>query len=176
MKKTLLIIINIFIITGFGLAGPKWTDIMYHYQTGTIPPPHYYKYDLTINSAGFGTLVYYPDYSEMDSWVFALKFSEDDINKLDNIISESNILNESIPSLPDSLLPVGGPLQNMTVVLEQDPNLDQIPPRVSTPYFPAAGYKEKVDKIYDEIKNMVPQTTWDEIKTRKDEFIKNYKK
>lgn len=176
MKKIIFILLGFFIITGIVIPNTKWTDIMYHYQTGTIPPPYYYKYDLTINSAGFGTLVYYPDYSEMTSWVFALKFSEEDINKLDKLISESNLLNETIPSLPDSLHPIGGPLKSLTIVLEQDPNLDQAPPRIKTPYFPAEEYKEKINSIYEEIRNLVPQSTWDEIKTRKDEFIEKYKK
>lgn len=176
MRKLLIILFGLTIFCGNAKSDLKWTDIIYHFQTGTIPPPHYYRYDLTINSAGFGTLVYYPDYSEMDSWVFALKFSEEDINNLDKLITDSNFLNETIPSLPDSLLPIGGPLKNLTIVMAQDPNLDQVPQRIKIPYFPAEGYKEKIDALYGEIVKLVPQSTWDEIQTRKDEFIKNYKK
>lgn len=176
MKTLSIILLSLIILCGSIFSQAKWTDIIYHYQTGTIPPPNYYRYDLTINSTGFGTLVYYPDYSEMDSWVFALKFSEDDLNKLDKLINDSGVMTESIPSVPDSLLPIGGPLKNLTIVLAQDPNLDQAPQRIKMPYFPAEGYKEKIESLYNEITKIVPQSTWDEIKTRKDEFIKNYKK
>jgi hypothetical protein len=176
MKKIIFLILNLLIISGFSLAQTKWTEVTYHYQTGTIPPPHYYKYDFTVNSSGFGTLVYFPDYSEMTTWVYAVKLTEEEIAKLDRAITQSNILNETIPSLPDSMLPIGGPLQNLTIMMEQDPNLDQLPPRISIPYFPSKEYEEKVDGVYNEIKNLIPQSTWDEIKTRKDEFIKNYGK
>jgi hypothetical protein len=176
MKKTFAVSFCLIIFSGITLSDTKWSEIVYHYQTGTIPPPNFYKYDLTINSAGFGTMVYYPDYSEMDTWVFAVQIPAGEIEKLDKLISEPEIISGSVPSLPDSLKPIGGPLQNLTIILQQDPNLDQVPPRVTLPYFPAKEYEMKLNKIYGEIIKMVPQTTWDNIKARKDKFIEDYKK
>jgi hypothetical protein len=175
MKKTILTIFYILIITGLLMSQTKWTDIIYHYQTGSIPPPHFYRYEFTVNSGGFGTLVYYPDYSDVESWVYSIKIPDSEIKQLDEAVTKSRILDETVPALADSLRPIGGSIENVTVFLQQDPNLDQVPKRIITPDFPQKKYKERLEQLYISIKNLIPQSTWDEIKARKEEFIKNYK-
>jgi hypothetical protein len=160
MKKTILTIFYI---------------LIYHYQTGSIPPPHFYRYEFTVNSGGFGTLVYYPDYSDVESWVYSIKIPDSEIKQLDEAVTKSRILDETVPALADSLRPIGGSIENVTVFLQQDPNLDQVPKRIITPDFPQKKYKERLEQLYISIKNLIPQSTWDEIKARKEEFIKNYK-
>lgn len=175
MKKIIISAFSLLIITGLLSAQTKWTDITYSYQTGTVPPPHFYHYNFTVNSGGFGTLVYQPDYADTETWVYTIKLSDEEIKQVDDAIIKSKILDETIPALADTLKPIGGPLENVTVFLQQDPNLDQIPKRIITPDFPQKDYKEQLDKLYSVIKNLIPQSTWDEINTRKEEFIKDYK-
>jgi hypothetical protein len=86
------------------------------------------------------------------------------------------VLNETIPELPKEKIPDGGPSQNITITLQQDPNLDQTPPKIATPYFPEESYKETLAGIYSIIKNMVPDSVWTEINGRKAEYIKNNEK
>ncbi len=151
----------------------QWDEIVYHYQTGSVPPPYYSSYDLTINSTGTGTLVYSPNYGNDTNWVYKLCFSEESMKKINETITRSNVLNETIPALPDSLRPIGGSLQNISVQLPQDPSLDQTPPRIITPYFPEESYKETLEGIYSVIKEAVPKNIWDEINTKKEEYQKS---
>ena len=175
MRKIIFTAFNLLIITGLLMGQTKWTEITYSYQTGTVPPPHFYHYNFTVNSGGFGTLVYQPDYADTDTWVYTIKLSDQDIRKVDEAITKSKILDETIPALADTLRPIGGSLESVTVMLTQDPNLDQMPQKIVTPEFPEEEYKEQLEKLYSVIKNLIPQCTWNEINERKDEYIKNYK-
>lgn len=157
-------------------AQNQWEDLVYHYQTGTVPPPYYYSYDLTVTYSGTGTLVYSPGYGNDTTWVYNITFSQSDIDKLNEVIIKSNVLNEKTPALPDSLHPIGGSLQNISIQLPQDPNLDQVPPRIVTPYFPADSYKESLAEIYSVIQKMVSDNIWNEIHDRKEEYIKKHEK
>ncbi len=176
MKKILNLTLILVLSTGIVIAQNQWEEIVYHYQTGTVPPPYYYSYDLTINPSGTGTLVYYPNYGKDTTWVYNITFSQDDINRLSGAISESGVLTETISELPDSLKPIGGALQNISIQQPQYPNLDQTPPRIVVPYFPKPEFKEKIMALYSYIQKMVPENIWNEISLRKEEYIKNHEK
>jgi hypothetical protein len=175
MKKIIFSAFSLLIITGLLSAQTKWTEITYSYQTGTVPPPYFYHYNFTVNSGGFGTLVYQPDYPDTETWFYTIKLTHEEIKQVDEAIIKSKILDETIPALADTLRPIGGSLENVIVMLVQSPDLDQMPQKIVTPEFPQTKYKEQLDELYTIIKNLIPQSTWDEINARKDEFIKNYK-
>lgn len=176
MKKILNLTLYLVISTGIAIAQNQWEEIVYHYQTGTVAPPYYFSYDLTINPSGAGTLVYYPNYIKDTSWIYSIKFSVNDINKLSGEITESGVLDGTISELPDSLKPIGGSLQNISIQLPQDPNLDQTPPRITVPYFPKPAFMEKIMVVYTHIQKMVPDNIWDELHLRKEEYSKNHEK
>lgn len=176
MKKIIYISLMLTVFFSSALSQTGWEEIIYHYQTGTVPPPYFYSYDLTINISGTGTLVYSPSYGNDTTWAYNLNFSESDMKKLNEVIDRSNVLNETIPELPDSQKPIGGSLQNISIQLPQDPSLDQTPPKIVTPYFPEDSYKERLTGIYSVIQTMIPENVWSEIENRKEEFIKNNEK
>jgi hypothetical protein len=175
MKKITLIFVSIFLLTSHLYSQYEWSELIYHYQTGSIPPPYFYSYELRIASTGSGTLLYYPDYSEDTVWTFAINITEDDLKVLNSSILESNILGGQIPSVPDSQKPIGGPLENLTVILYQDPNLDQLPQQITTPYFPEKEYTEKLEKLSDLMKRFIPETTWKEIDYQREPNINQSK-
>lgn len=176
MRKIIFLCFILFAFNSSVCTQTQWDEVIYHYQEGTVPPPYFYSYDITINATGTGTLVYSPNYGNDTTWVYNLTISESDMNKLNEAITSSNILNEKIPELPNDKIPVGGPLQNISLQLQQDPNLDQTPPKIVTPYFPEESYTETLMGIYSVIKKMVPENVWNDINGRKAEYIKNYEK
>jgi len=176
MKKILSLTLILIFSTGAVIAQNQWEEIVYHYQTGTVPPPYYYSYDLTINPSGTGTLVYFPNYGKDTTWVYNITFSQDDINTLSSAISESGVLTGTISELSDSLKPIGGALQNISIQQPQDPNLDQTPPRIVVPYFPKPEFMEKIMVLYSFIQKIVPENIRNEINLRKEEYIKNHEK
>jgi hypothetical protein len=173
MKKITFFSIILMAFISSACTQAQWDEIVYHYQEGSVPPPYFYSYDITIGTDGTGTLVYSPNYGNDTTWVYNLTISESDMSKLNEAITRSNVLNETIPELPNEKIPDGGPSQNITITLHQDPSLDQTPPKITTPYFPEESYKETLTGIYSIIKNMVPDSVWTEINGRKAEYIKN---
>jgi hypothetical protein len=145
-----------------------WTDITYHFQTGTVPPPYYYSYELHINSGGECNLTYRPTYSNDSIWVYKFNLISDQINELDSIVIKSGVLTDSINSLPENKHPIGGSIKNIIITLYQDPTFDRMPPVIKTPYFPTAEFKEKLENLYDSAGALIPQNIWDEIKERKE--------
>lgn len=146
----------------------SWTDINYHFQTGTVPPPYYYSYELYINSGGSCSISYRPSYSNDSVWVYKFDLITDQLNTLDSSINKSGVLTDSITSLPENKHPIGGSLKNVVITLYQDPVLDRLPPVIRTPYFPSGDYKQKLENLYESIVLLVPQSIWDDIEMRKE--------
>jgi hypothetical protein len=145
-----------------------WTDVNYHFQTGTVPPPYYYSYELFINSGGSCSISYRPSYSTDSVWVYKFDLITDQLNTLDAAITNSGVLTDSITSLPENKHPIGGSLKNVVITLYQDPVLDRLAPVIRTPHFPTADFKQKLEDLYESIVSSVPQSIWDEIKERKE--------
>jgi len=175
MKKITLIFVSFVLLTSNLYSQYEWSELIYHYQTGSIPPPYFYSYELRITSTGPGTLSYYPDYSQDTLWTFAITVTEEDLEVLNSSIVKSNFLREQIPSVPDNQKPIGGSLQNLTIILYLDPNLDQLPQKITTPYFPENEYTERLAKLCDLMKSHVPEATWKEIEGLKEDHIKKNK-
>jgi hypothetical protein len=145
-----------------------WTDVNYHFQTGTVPPPYYYSYELFINSGGSCSISYRPTYSTDSTWVYKFDLITDQLNTLNGAITNSGVLTDSITGLPENKHPIGGSLKNVVITLYQDPVLDRLPPVIRTPYFPIVDFKQKLEDLYESIVSLVPQSIWDGIKERKE--------
>ncbi|RPI18224.1 MAG: hypothetical protein EHM58_06255 [Ignavibacteriae bacterium] len=168
MKKLVVLLTVILIpVMACSQSQQDWTELMYHYQTGSVPPQYYFSYDMTVAQSGILTLVYHPGYQTDSSWTYQLNVPADDIAHLNNAIKASGILNGTIPEAPQEHRPVGGPIQHVMLMLPQDPNLDQMPPRITTPDFPDDAYREKLAVLYEQIQKLVPASTWNEIETRR---------
>jgi hypothetical protein len=164
MKKYILIVL--FFVTSSACSQNEWTELTYHYQTGTVPPPYYYSYDAYLTNSGTLTLVYHHGYNDT-TWTYTIEVNADSLKALKEAIVSSGILTEKVEEISEMHRPIGGSLQNIRIVLPQDPNLDQMPPTITTPYFPA-NKKEELTNIYDKMKNLIPEATWNEIKVRKE--------
>lgn len=156
----------------------KWSTLEYSFRSGTMPPPYFYSYSILINSDdASGFLKYAFDYSQEDNppLEYKLTLSEEQMGILNEAIKESKVLCEEIESVPDSLQPIGGSVQNVKItIVNPDPNLDQPPRIIETPYFPIEEYKDGLENLYETINKLVPENIWEEIKTKKYEYIKQY--
>jgi hypothetical protein len=167
MKK--LIILFIFLLLPASvLSQSEWNELFFHYQTGTVPPPYYFSYDITAAPSGLLTLAYHTGYQTDSTWTYKLNIPAESFADLNKAIKESGVLTETIPELPQEHRPIGGALQHVMIILQQDPTLDQLPQRVTTPDFPEEAYKEKLNTLYEQIKKLVPASTWDEIAAKKE--------
>ena len=78
-----------------------------------------------------------------------------------------------------TLEPTGAPTQAEGLTSSggtyQDPNLDQLPQTITTPYFPEKEYTERLAKLYDLMKSYIPEATWKRIEGLKEGYIKKNK-
>lgn len=171
MKKYILFALLLFSTAVY--SQNEWTELTYHYQTGTVPPQYYYSYDAVLSYSGSLTLIYHPSYNDT-TWTYTMEANPDSLKALKEAIISSGILTEKIEEVSDMHKPIGGSLQNVRIVLPQDPNLDQMPPMITTPYFPANKKSELTD-IYNKIKNIIPEGTMSELKARKEKIFEEKK-
>jgi hypothetical protein len=166
MKKIILTILFANCVTLYSQT--EWTELTYHYQTGSVPPPYFYSYNINLNVSGKGQLVYFSSYSMDSSWVYDLNINDSVMNVLNEALKKSNIFTDSIIALSENRHPIGGSMQNVKIVLKQDSNLDQMPKTIVVPYFSEKEFKEGLEKLYKTIKEIVPQNLWDDIQSRKE--------
>jgi hypothetical protein len=154
-----------------------WSTVEYYYRTGPLPPPYYYEYTILINSDGTGNLKYKFDYSSENqpSLDYNLSFNSEKMTELNEALTDSRVLDIDIAAVPDSLHPIGGSLQKVKlIIVNPDPNLDQPPVVIDVPYFPTEEFKEGLDNLYEVINNLIPDKIWNEVKAKKDKYIKQH--
>jgi hypothetical protein len=167
MKK-LLILLVIMVIPRIAFSQTEWSELYYHYQTGSVPPAFYYSYDITVGSGGTVTLVYRPGYQPDSSWTYTFTYPIDTLARLNKAINESGILTETILEEPAEKRPIGGPIQNITILLSQSGDLDQMPKKINITSFPDEIYKKKLNAVYEQVTNLIPKETWDAISARRE--------
>lgn len=173
MKIMKILLPSLIILLLFSIsisAQYKWTDIQYHYQTGSVAPPYYYSYELYINSSGKGTIVYQSSYSadsNKKNITQEFELSSGEVTSLNKAILKSKVLTSEISEVPPEKRPIGGPLQNVILTKPMDPALDRKPDVIVTPYFPASTKQKKaLSTLYAKLKTYVPQAIWDEINSK----------
>lgn len=170
MKTIIFSIIGLFLLPGVQAeAQYEWTDIQYHFQTGSVPPPYYYEYDIYISATGTGSLAYHGGYESDTSkkdYTYDFNVLPDDLKSLDQRIQTSKVLTDAFEELEKH--PIGGSINRVFITMPQDPRIDHRPPRIETPYFPKSKkQKAALEKLYAKIKSLVPQSVWDDIESRK---------
>jgi len=153
-------------------SGPKWSSVSLMYESGPLPPKYQYSYTVTINSNGDGGVVCFVGTDPSNSSItYDFKCSPENIKIIGEAIKKSKILEDEITEMPEGKRPIGGHLEKVRVILEnENPNLDQ-PPRVKeSPYFPDEKYRTNLNSLYEIIKNRVPSNIWDDFEKKKSEY------
>lgn len=153
-------------------SGPKWSSVSLMYESGPLPPKYQYSYTVTVNTNGDGGMVGFigADASN-SSLTYDFKCNADCIKKISDAIKNSKLLEEDIAVLPEGKRPIGGHLEKVRVVLEnENPNLDQPPKVKESPYFPDEKYRSGLNSLYETIQKMVPASVWDDFEKKKSEF------
>jgi len=168
-KKTIFFVFAAVISISSTFSQYNWTDVQYHYQTGSVPPKYWYEYDIFINTSGKGSLVFhisYADDSTNRNAVYELNLTRTQVSDINTEIENSNVLTQKMEEMERP--PIGGSRQNMRISLPQDPRIDHMPSAIETPYFPKSeDIKTALEKLYDVIRSEVPQSVWDDIEIRK---------
>lgn len=158
--------------------GFEWNSIEYLYDIGSLPPIYHYEYIIKINRDGKGIFTYQMGYSQIDSNILKYEFelTESRIYQLNNEINISGVLSEDIQSVPNSEIPIGGDSEILKIFLHRiNPNADAGLDTKEIPSYPEKKFRKKLNKLYQSIKDCVPQYFWDDSKQQRENRINQIK-
>jgi hypothetical protein len=147
----------------------KWSELDFHYQTGSVPPPYYHEYDFYITSDGKAQLIFRSTYTPDSNNILKYNFNIADSSmlKLNDTIEASKIMTEEIESYPEAKRKIGGPLQNVTLTLNSDPAFDRKPIRIEVTFYPSNEQQRiGLGNLYVFIVLLIPQDVMDDVKTK----------
>ncbi|MBI5403032.1 MAG: hypothetical protein HY959_06500 [Ignavibacteriae bacterium] len=173
MYKIFFSFLSLLIISCAGSqSGPKWSSVSLMYESGPLPPKYQYSYTVTINTNGDGGVVCFVGADPSNpSLTYDFKCTPENTKKIDEAIKKSKILEDEITEMPEGKRPIGGHLEKVRVILEnENPNLDQPPKVKESPYFPDEKYRSGLNNLYETIQKIVPSSVWDDFEKKKSEY------
>lgn len=150
----------------------EWSAIQYFYNSGPLPPPYHYSYEITVNNNGESALNYRLGYDEQRAPInYTFNITKENLKRLSEKIRTSQIATGKIEAVPENQHPIGGSLERIRLIITKaDPDLDQPPKAIESPYFPTEKYKKNLEELYSFINKLVPDSIWSDIKAKKTEF------
>lgn len=182
MKNLILAVLFLMVFTSCSKSQdsiPKvWSSVQYNYTAGPLPPPYHHSFDISVNSDGDSKLIYRLGYdNSKEPLVYTFMVSPADIKNLDEKVVCSKLLTGNVEAIPENKHPIGGSLNKVRIIIPNpNPDLDQPPRVIESPYFPTEDYKDGLQDLYDFIKTLVPVETWNDVSLKKEEYEKSFKK
>lgn len=171
MKKLLLLVIFL----GFvGCATPRSTpwpetrpddfQIEYYWETGSLPPPYFYSYKISIGPGNHGEINFQADYSDEDPpvWIENIEVSDAELGQLYQMLHEMGMFEKEWQQAADT--PDGGSVSKLSG--------DAYGYEFAIPSFVAGKQQEKDARaLYEYIETLVPQETWEKLLSLHDEYV-----
>ncbi len=143
---------------------PEDFSFTYNFYGATTPPPYHYEYEINMTAEGKGTVYFRPNYGMEADTEYVVSFTVDEKSRKDLYKEMRGVSLFSI-SAASGERPVGGDLEWLTVRAEGK--------KYDVPSYPKK--KEKVRKIYEKIRNLVPQKKWDSLFQKRENYMEEFK-
>ncbi len=145
---------------------PADFSVSYEWRAGTMPPPYHYEYSIHIGPGEQGQIVYQPDYDfeDVPRWTEPVTVTKQQLADLYEMVVDRKLLREDWGNVKDP--PVGGSLQ--WAVITADGKTYEIPTHLE-------GFKaEAAARLYDAVRALVPQETWEKLETQREQYVEEY--
>lgn len=141
-------------------------SLLFKWNTGTLPPQYTYTYTIILGP-GKGRLEYQPGYADDSSqqWMVDFTVSEKQMHDLYEYLNSQDMFRSSWKKGEPMM---GAP--GTRLILEAYGRQYNIP---SISILASSEYA-RVDAAMEAIRALVPQTIWDEMETRQEEYEANY--
>jgi len=150
----------LFFVSG-SCSSQEWQRLNYYYNSGALPPPYHYSYNISITSDGAGELTYVKGYDEKGKNKTQLNFTlgKKQMKELKRQLKISGVLTDKIKERRNEEIPDGGHSDNLTVYSDSEP------PEIiaSVPSYPDLKYVAALNKLYEYIVSCVPNEYWNEV-------------
>jgi hypothetical protein len=152
--------------TPFPEEKPDDFQVIYEWETGSLPPPYYYKYTIQLGPAPEGKITFVADYPSREdpppTWIETFEISEADLILLYILLYQADAFSEAWIQMED--IPVGGSADDLSVTAYGIQI--QIPA-----YLDGEQKADSMRFIYKQIEARVPQETWDQLYTLHDAYV-----
>ncbi|MGD9212915.1 MAG: hypothetical protein PVI90_19175 [Desulfobacteraceae bacterium] len=137
---------------------PSDFSISYQFTSGSVPPPYYYEYTISVTSSGQGEIVLTPDHAgeSVPQWTQSFELNSQALDEIYNLLvsEEAFTSNWQQPTKPR----LGAPSE-VVQITSQGEQL-QIPAQV------IKNQMRSKDKVTKAIKALVPDTVWSTLKSQ----------
>ncbi|HYP40790.1 MAG TPA: ABC transporter substrate-binding protein [Chloroflexia bacterium] len=147
-------------------ARPADFAVEYYWQAGSMPPPYHYEYTISIDSKGGSKIVYWPDYpsDKIESWTEPIAITDSDLDSLYALVASKRLLRNEWSRMDSP--PIGGSTQSAEI--QAFDTAYKIPSDINEEEEAVVG------EVYDAIKALVPQATWDKLSAQREQYEKEY--
>lgn len=145
---------------------PSDFSVTYEWRAGTMPPPYHYEYSVRVGPGTKGEIVYVPDYKSSDTpiWTEPITVTNKQLTDLYDLVVDRKLLREKWGKVQDA--PVGGSVQWAEITASG--KTYKIPTELQ-------GYHQTVaDKLYEAVKALVPQETWNKLEALREQYQEDY--
>ncbi len=150
--------------TPFPMARPDDFQIKYYWETGSLPPPYFYAYEIFVGPGTRGELKFQADYNDEDPpvWIETIDITENDLDRLYEMLYAMGMFENEWLQVTDT--PTGGSASYLTGIAYEQ--VFDIPRYV-------AGEQQAKDArvLYEHIDSLVPKEIWDKLLGLHDEYV-----
>ena len=130
-----------------------------------MPPPHHYAFAVTAAAGGEGLVEFWPGYPELGSvkWAETFDVPPDSLAELHRLMDEAGVF--SRPWARDPRPPIGGRLEWLSAVAG------------GTPFSVPADVLDAgpAQPVYEFMRHLVPEAVWTGLRTRHEQYRKDYR-
>ncbi len=145
---------------------PADFSVRYEWRAGTMPPPFHYEYSIRIGPGEHGQIVYRPDYESesVPTWTEEFTLTEQQLADLYDLVVDRKLLREKWRGTDNP--PVGGSVEWAEITAGG--KTYDIPRHLQ-------GFQEEAaGRLYEAVRGLVPQETWDKLEARRQQYVEEY--
>ncbi|HEX8221302.1 MAG TPA: hypothetical protein VF914_19085 [Chloroflexia bacterium] len=145
---------------------PADFSVQYEWRAGSMPPPYHYEYTIRVGPGAQGQIVYRPDYESkgVPTWTETITVTSQQLAGLYALVVDRKLLRENWGRVQDP--PVGGSVQWAEITAGG--KTYKIPTQLQ-------GFQESAAAhLYEAVKALVPQATWDKLEAQREQYVKDY--
>jgi hypothetical protein len=151
-------------VTPIPQTKPDDFQVQYTWETGSLPPPYFYAYTITLGPEAKGEISFVPGYSNNDPprWIETWDLAADDLDQLYAILLYTGAFTKDWSQLED--IPTGGSADKLLITAYGQ--------QFSIPSYVAGEQQAKdIRVVYNRIGTLVPQAIWNKLEAQHEEYV-----
>jgi len=150
--------------TPFPTSRPVDFQFKYYWETGSLPPPYFFAYEIFVGPGAKGEIKFQADYSGDNTpiWIETIDITENDLDQLYEMLYAMGMFEKEWLQVTDT--PTGGGASYLAgIAYEQAFNIPS--------YVAGEQQAQDAKALYEHIDSLVPKGTWDKLMALHDAYV-----